>query len=79
MAGVREDQHAVLVVEHPIECGDELVAVGALVHQRVHLAHHRPDGELVADLGEQADAETGHDQRGGDALARHIGDRQPQP
>ena len=79
MAGVREDEHLVLEVEHPVEGGDELVAVGALVEQRVHLAHDRADRELVADLGQQAHAETRHDERGRDPLARHVRDREPHP
>ena len=53
MAGVREDQHAISVIEHAVERGHELVAIDALVEQRVHLAHDGADRELVADLGEQ--------------------------
>jgi DNA ligase (NAD+) len=52
VTGVAVGQNAPLLVEHAIECGDELMIVGALPKQLVHLCHDRANGIVVANFSQ---------------------------
>ena len=73
MAGIAIGEATALEVQHAIKGGDKLIRLQALRQQLVHLAKDRADGVVISDLCAQEGAETGHDERGGDAFADHIG------